>query len=32
VSRNGDRFYSITETMQTLGYEPRDDAAEVLED
>lgn len=32
VSRNGDRFYAITETMQMLGYEPRDDAAEVLED
>lgn len=31
VSRNDDRFYSITETMQTLGYEPRDNAAETLD-
>ena len=30
VSRNDERFLSITETMRTLGYEPRDDAAEVL--
>ena len=27
VSRNDDRFYSITETMRLLGYEPRDNAA-----
>jgi len=32
VSRNDDRFYSITETMGLLGYEPRDNAAEVVDD
>jgi L-arabinose 1-dehydrogenase [NAD(P)+] len=32
VSRNDDRFYSITETMRTLGYEPRDNAAELLDE
>lgn len=31
VSRNDERFYSITETMRKLGYEPRDNAAEVLD-
>jgi L-arabinose 1-dehydrogenase [NAD(P)+] len=31
VSRNDQRFHSITETMRTLGYEPRDNAAEVLD-
>ncbi len=30
VSRNDERFYSITETMRTIGYEPRDNAAEIL--
>lgn len=30
VSRNDERFYSITETMRTIGYEPRDNAAETL--
>ena len=32
VSRNDDRFYSITETMRTVGYEPRDNAAETLDE
>ena len=31
VSRNDDRFHSITETIRLLGYEPRDNAAEVLD-
>ncbi|MFC6825039.1 NAD-dependent epimerase/dehydratase family protein [Halopelagius fulvigenes] len=31
VSRNDDRFYSITETMQAVGYEPRDNSAEALD-
>ena len=31
VSRNDGRYHSITETMRLLGYEPRDNAAEVLE-
>ena len=31
VSRNDERFYAITETMRTLGYEPRGNAAEVLD-
>ena len=31
VSRNDERFHSITETMRLLGYEPRDNAAEVLD-
>lgn len=31
VSRNAGRVHSITETMRHLGYEPRDDAAEVLD-
>lgn len=30
TSRNQDRYLSITETMRTLGYRPRDDSAEVL--
>lgn len=30
VSRNDERFYSITETMRTIGYKPRDNAAETL--
>jgi len=32
VSRNDDRFHTITETMRLLGYEPRDNAAEVLDE
>ncbi|WP_123534916.1 NAD-dependent epimerase/dehydratase family protein [Halosimplex salinum] len=32
VSRNDARFHSITETMRLLGYEPRDNAAEVLDE
>lgn len=31
VSRSDERFHSITGTMRVLGYEPRDDAAEVLD-
>jgi len=31
VSRNDERIHSITETMRLLGYEPRDNAAEVLD-
>jgi len=31
VSRNDERFHSITETMRLLGYEPRDNAAEVID-
>ncbi|SFR50119.1 NAD-dependent epimerase/dehydratase family protein [Halogeometricum limi] len=31
VSRNDDRFHTLTETMQHLGYEPRENAAEVLD-
>ena len=31
VSRNGERYLSITETMRGLGYEPRDDSAAVCE-
>ena len=30
ISRNTERYFSVTETMRTLGYEPRDDAAETL--
>ncbi len=30
LSRNDERFFSITETMRALGYEPRDNSAEVL--
>lgn len=30
VSRNDERFLSITETMRAVGYVPRDDAAEAL--
>ncbi|UPV73292.1 NAD(P)-dependent oxidoreductase [Halorussus limi] len=32
VSRNDDRYLSLTETMRKLDYRPRDDSAEVLED
>jgi len=31
VSRNGDRYLSLTETMQRTGYRPRDDAAAELD-
>lgn len=31
VSRNDQRFHSITETMRTIGYRPRDNADEVLD-
>jgi L-arabinose 1-dehydrogenase [NAD(P)+] len=31
ISRNADRFLSLTETMQRLDYRPQDDAAAVLE-
>lgn len=31
VSRNDDRYMSLTETMRELGYRPRDDSAEVLD-
>jgi len=31
VSANGDRFLTLTETMQRIGYRPRDDADDVLE-
>ncbi|RDI69750.1 NAD-dependent epimerase/dehydratase family protein, partial [Halopelagius longus] len=31
VSRNDDRYFSLTETMQAIGYEPRDNSAEVLD-
>ncbi|WP_306052189.1 NAD-dependent epimerase/dehydratase family protein [Natronococcus wangiae] len=32
ISRNAERFLSLSETMLELGYQPRDDAAEVLAD
>jgi L-arabinose 1-dehydrogenase [NAD(P)+] len=32
ISRNGDRFLTLTETTQRLGYQPRDDACEVLDE
>ena len=31
ISRNGDRYLSLTETMQRIGYRPRDDAVEELD-
>jgi len=31
VSRNTDRYLSLTHAMRALGYRPRDDSAEVLE-
>jgi len=31
ISRNGDRYLTLTETMQCLAYRPRDDASEVLD-
>lgn len=30
VSANDERYYSITQTMRTIGYEPRDNADETL--
>ncbi|MFB6137053.1 MAG: NAD-dependent epimerase/dehydratase family protein [Halobacteriaceae archaeon] len=30
VSRNTERYLSLTETMRSIGYEPRDDSAEAL--
>jgi L-arabinose 1-dehydrogenase [NAD(P)+] len=30
VSRNDERFYSLTETIRAIGYQPRDNAAETL--
>ena len=30
VSQNDERTYTLTETMRTIGYEPRDNAAETL--
>ncbi len=32
ISRNSERFLSLSETMLELGYQPRDDAAEVIDD
>jgi len=32
LSRNQERYFSLTQTMRTLGYHPRDDATEVIED
>lgn len=32
ISRNGERYLSLTGTMQRLGYRPRDDASEELDD
>jgi len=31
ISRNGDRYLTLTETMQRLEYRPRDDANEALD-
>lgn len=31
ISRNSDRYFSLTETMQRLDYRPSDDAADVLD-
>lgn len=31
VSRNDDRYFTLVEAMQSLGYSPRDNAAEVLD-
>lgn len=30
VSRNDDRYHSITKTIRLLGYQPRDNSAEIL--
>jgi L-arabinose 1-dehydrogenase [NAD(P)+] len=32
VSRNDERYHSITEAMRLLGYRPRDNSTEILED
>ena len=32
ISANADRYCSLTATMRTIGYRPKDDAAAVLED
>lgn len=32
ISRNGDRYLTLAETIQRLGYRPRDDAAAVLDE
>ena len=32
VSRNDERYLSLTHTQRTLGYQPRDNACEVLDD
>lgn len=32
LSRNDDRYFTITEAMRALGYEPRDNSAEVLDE
>ncbi|WP_330632871.1 NAD-dependent epimerase/dehydratase family protein [Halocatena halophila] len=32
ISRNDDRYLSITHTQRTLGYQPRDNATEILEE
>ena len=31
VSRNDDRYHSITKTIRALGYHPRDNSAEILD-
>jgi L-arabinose 1-dehydrogenase [NAD(P)+] len=31
ISRNDDRYFTITEAMRSLGYRPRDNVAEVLD-
>lgn len=31
ISRNDDRYLSLTETQRTIGYQPRDNATEALE-
>jgi L-arabinose 1-dehydrogenase [NAD(P)+] len=31
VSRNDDRYFTLVEAMQSLGYSPRDNAAEILD-
>lgn len=32
ISRNDDRYLSLTETQRTIGYQPRDNASEALDD
>jgi len=31
ISRNTERYLSLTETMRALGYEPKDDSSEIVE-